>query len=155
MTNRSPGPGFDMRHVRSMEQKRQMEQIAAEGICPFCPEHLERTHRAPIEWRGPWWSVTKNDYPYEGAKLHYLFVYNRHLETMAEVTPEAFAELMGHLQRIVREQAVPGGTFFMRFGDSGHTGATVAHLHAHLVVGAGADDSSEKLKITAGYKMPG
>lgn len=152
MASRNPGTGFDMRHVRTDKQRRQMEQIEAEGICPFCKEHLQRTHREPIENKGAWWSVTKNDYPYEGSKLHYLFIYNEHAETLAEVPPEAFAELMAFVQEIMRGSNMPGGTFFMRFGSSGHTGATVAHLHAHLVVGASADESADKLKVTVGYK---
>lgn len=154
MATKGSGSGFNMRHVRTSEQRAQMEQIAAKGICPFCKEHLERTHRAPILWTGRWWSVTKNDYPYEGSELHYLFIYNKHVETLDGVQPEAFAELMEHVQRASLEHGIPGGTLFMRFGDSDYTGATVAHLHAHLVAGARAGESEDKLKVTVGYKVP-
>ncbi len=46
------------------EQLAYMEQLEADGICIFCAEFVESHHREPIEWRGEYWYVTKNDYPY-------------------------------------------------------------------------------------------
>jgi ATP adenylyltransferase len=140
-------------HARTEEQRQHMSELAAEGICPFCDEHLEREHREPIEARGTWWSVTKNDHPYKGARLHYLLIYRSHATTLAELPLEAFTELGAHLQWLEQTHDLPGGTFFMRFGDMPHTGATIAHLHAHVVVGASAGESTEKLKVSVGYKV--
>jgi len=145
---------LDIRHARTGAQAQQMLDIAAQGICPFCQEHLKATHREPIEREGQWWSVLKNDYPYEGSRVHYLFVFKEHVEDIDHVTPEGFAELLSHMQWVRDTHNLKGGTLLMRFGNTGHTGATIPHLHAHLIVGGDAEGSTEKLRATVGYQMP-
>src|ERR1700761_5184716 len=58
-----PEPLYCLDAARSEEQRRYMEELAAAGICIFCPEHVASQQREPIEHSGRHWYVKKNDYP--------------------------------------------------------------------------------------------
>ena len=79
------------------------------------------------------WTLTDNMYPYKGAKHHLLFIHKKHITRIDEIGKDAWLEFHSLLAYIVKERSIPGGTFFMRFGDTRYTGASVAHLHAQLV----------------------
>lgn len=130
-----------------------MAKILAEGICPFCPKYLEKYHDNPIEKKGKWWSITRNDYPYEGSTLHYLFIYKRHIENASEISTPAFAELINHIKQLIKKYKLPAGSLVMRFGDSDYTSASVTHLHAHLIVGGKKSKDKEELNVPVGYKV--
>lgn len=140
---------MNLGNARVPAQRAQMEEIARRGICPFCPEHLLAIHAAPIEWQGEWWSVTKNDYPYEGTETHYLLILRPHMTRVDELPPEAMTEFGAHIARLSKE--VPGGAVLMRWGDISMTGASIAHLHAHFIVGGPSKEGAEKLKTNIGF----
>jgi ATP adenylyltransferase len=111
-----------------------INQIQKDGVCPFCPEQLLKYHKNPILKENEAWLVTENMYPYKGAKHHFLFIHKAHVSHMKELSPEALVELHELTNWIFNEYDVKGGTFMMRFGDSAYTGATVTHLHAHIII---------------------
>ncbi len=129
-----------------------MKKILKAGICPFCPTYLEKYHDNPIEKKGKFWVVTKNDYPYEGSRYHYLFISKKHVEHIEELESKAFAELVNLIKWLTKKHKIVGGGFFMRFGDYKHTGASVTHLHAHLIVGKKKDKRKDILNVPLGYK---
>lgn len=139
-------------HARVDRQAKQMEEIASLGVCPFCRENFEDHHAAPILWESKYWLVTHNDYPYEGADIHLLVVSQTHIETVSEISFRAAMDLARVFRWISNHFKIPGGSFLMRFGDMEYTGGTVAHLHAHLVVGGRKSDDAESLKAKVGYK---
>lgn len=110
-----------------------IRKIGKEGVCPFCPEHLRAHHKKPILSTGKHWLVTENMYPYENAKFHFLLIHKKHIESLSEISKDAWAELHRHCKRLLRKYKIPGGTVFLRFGDSRYTGSSVTHLHAQLV----------------------
>lgn len=110
-----------------------ISQIQKDGVCPFCPEQFARYHKNPILRDGAHWLATDNMYPYEGAKHHVLFIHKKHIEHVEDVGVEAWAELHEFVKWLTAERGIRGGTFFMRFGDTNYTGASVSHLHANLV----------------------
>jgi diadenosine tetraphosphate (Ap4A) HIT family hydrolase len=114
--------------------KKVIEQIHQEKICPFCPEHLSKFHKHPILLEGNRWRVTTNMYPYKGTKYHFLFIHREHITDTANMPQESFIELRQHINQMVKENNIPGGTLMMRCGDTTHTGASVTHIHAHFVV---------------------
>ena len=75
----SADPLYDLDAARSDEQRRYMEELAAAGICIFCPEHVGRYHPEPVEHEGRHWYVTRNAYPYAGTTAHYLIVPHLHV----------------------------------------------------------------------------
>lgn len=106
--------------------------IAAQNVCPFCPEHLAEFHKKPMEHR-KFWIVTDNQYPYQPSKHHKLIIHAEHIDHVSKIIPEAWTELYEIVQELVDANSIGGGTFLMRFGETRFTGASVTHLHANLV----------------------
>lgn len=111
---------------------RVIDQIAKDGICPFCEENLEKYHKNPLE-KKKYWTVTNNMYPYKPTLHHKLFIHRAHVTHIHQVSAEAWQELREIYLHEVSKNSVDGGTLAMRFGNTKFTGASVSHLHAHLV----------------------
>lgn len=121
--------------------ERVIKSIEVTGECPFCPERLREVHPNPILIDGQEWAVTDSAFPYKGSEQHVLFIAKRHILTIGELSIESWAELQGLIVDIERLRKIGGATLLMRSGDSDYTGASVAHLHAHLVSGGNDNDS--------------
>ncbi len=72
-------------------------------------------------------------YPYKGATHHYLLIHKAHIILPNEMTKKAEHEFFELINWTIQTFKIPGGTFFMRFGNTTYTGASVSHLHAQLV----------------------
>jgi ATP adenylyltransferase len=143
---------LEMSHARVPKQRKVMEQIMKDGVCPFCPEHLNTYHSAPILQEGKWWTVTKNAYPYSGTTLHLLFIYKgKHIADFDKIPEEAETELVGWRRWARKYFRLKGYTFFIRIGDMRYTGGSVGHPHAQLVSG-GVGPDQPPIKFKAGYK---
>lgn len=114
-----------------------INEIQADGICPFCLENLKKYHKNPILQQTEHWIVTYNMYPYVGAKKHFLIIHKQHISNINELPPEAWADLHELVGAIVKKNKIKGAAFLLRFGDTDYTGASVSHLHAQLVMGSG------------------
>lgn len=123
----------NLQHARFEKQRRMLEQIEKDGVCPFCPEHLSKYHENPIIKESRHWSITKNDHPYENTRIHLLAVLKTHAEELSELEPAAWQELLELVQWAVQEYKITGGVVGLRFGDTNTSGATVKHLHVHLI----------------------
>lgn len=107
--------------------------IKKDGVCPFCPDQLAKYHKNPIIDETKNWLVTNNMYPYKNTKHHILLIHKEHIESIKEINNEAWKELHEIFIRAIERSKILGGTMFIRFGDTKFTGASVSHLHAHLV----------------------
>lgn len=107
-------------------------QIAQDGVCPFCREHLTKYHKKPLTEKTYWW-ITDNMYPYKPTKHHRLIIHKEHIEHVSEISREAWDELQKIIQTETNDRTISGGTFIIRFGDTHYTGASVSHLHGHIV----------------------
>lgn len=121
--------------------KKVLDSIANQGLCPFCPENLLDNHKNPILLNGKSWIVTENMYPYPGSNVHLLAIHRDHIEHPIDMKPDAWEELRRILTGDTVVNALVGGTFLMRFGDTRFNGASVTHLHAQLVAGKGKPNS--------------
>ncbi len=89
--------------------------------------------------------------PYIGTKYHFIFVYKpSHISTPKELSSEAIKDLFSLFDWAVEEYKIPGGSFFMRFGESKYTGGSVQHLHAHLLMGDAATEGHEAVRVKLG-----
>ncbi len=113
--------------------KKIIEQISKDDVCPFCEEHLLKYHKNPIIKSGTFWTLTTNMYPYKNSKYHFLIIHKGHITTTKDISKDAWLELYETINWIENEYDISGGTFFMRCGDTSKTGASVTHLHSHLV----------------------
>ena len=129
-----------------------LEAIIAAGFCPFCEEHLFKHHRKPILFRSRYWLVTENSWPYKGSRFHFLFIARTHIEATENLTTAAWIDLYHLYQKVAHESCLLGGTLFIRSGDTNITGASVNHLHAHLVVGGKRTEGAEPITALVGFK---
>jgi|SRR5271168_2186879 len=123
-------------NARSEEQKKVMEQIVADNVCPFCIENLNKYHKNPIFRESKYWLFTNNQWPYKGVKHQILAIYKTHIEHIKDLPEEAGGELLRIFGEITKEKNIPGGGVAIRFGKNptlGNYGSTVNHIHAHLI----------------------
>lgn len=123
----------NLKHARTAEQLAVMRRIAKSGVCPFCPKALAQEHERVIYRDDGLWTVTENRWPYEGTKHHVLFIPKRHLRAMNDLTAKEMLALQDNLKWVCKKFHIRSGGFVMRFGDTELTGASVTHLHGHLV----------------------
>jgi len=129
-----------------------MKEIIRDGVCPFCIENFDKYHKEPKIKETQYWILTKNDYPYEGAKIHLLLIHKKHLENLDKITPEASSDLMKLVSWSIKKFNIRGGSLFLRFGNMDYNGSSVAHLHAHLISGKKRSNKTESLKVKLAYK---
>ncbi len=141
-------------HAREQHQKEVMEQIVRDGLCPFCRENLEKYHTKPILFENDGWVVTENFAPYTGSVHHFLLVSREHCTTPMELSAQAWGLLQPTLTRIKDDYGLVGGTLLLRWGDTERTGASVAHLHAQLVVGVTRAENDSPILTSLGYQRP-
>ncbi len=126
---------ISMNAVRREDQRAIMEEIKAQGHCPFCLEHLEKYHKGPILKDGTFWILTENQWPYDKIKHQLLAIYKTHIEHLSEMDPEAGKELIEMFAEESKKRNMEGGGVAIRFGSSpdGNYGSSVLHIHAHLI----------------------
>jgi diadenosine tetraphosphate (Ap4A) HIT family hydrolase len=143
---------LDFNHARTPEQIEVMRKIVEDGVCPFC--RFAVYHCKSILKETKWWYVSENMSPYEGTKIHLIFVYKKHATMTSQVDPAAAKDLFSLIGWAEKRYKMKGGSFFVRFGASELTGGSVDHYHVQLIVGnaKGTDKKYDNLKVKLGYK---
>lgn len=122
----------DSRNARAEGYGETIREIISEGVCPLCPPM--KWHPNPILKDDGRWIVTKNSHPYENSKHHFLMISKKHIELLSDLSPEDLRSILDLVNWAAKEFNIKGGGLTMRFGDTLYTGATIMHLHAHLIV---------------------
>jgi diadenosine tetraphosphate (Ap4A) HIT family hydrolase len=130
----------DLDNARDGIYKDTIKKIQESAICPFCEEHLTKIHPNPIEEK-KYWVVTNNAYPYKPTKQHILIIHKKHIDNINDLNPDAWIELFEIIKEENIKRDIKGGTYMMRFGETKYTGASVTHLHCHIIQ-SNPDDSS-------------
>lgn len=112
--------------------KKTLEEILASGKCPFCPENF-KYHEKPILEEKDEWFITESTWPYKNASNHFLIIGKKHKEKLDELTTKDLKTIYYLANKISVEKGMRGGGFMLRFGDGNITGASVMHLHFHLI----------------------
>lgn len=128
-------------NARTSEQLAEMERLEQLGICLFCPEAVTTLQNQAIPWEGDHWTVTSNAFPYNGTLIHLLLVPNVHVSDMIDLPSEAQQEFWTALSEIRQMYELTHYGLGVRSGDCRYTGATISHVHAHLLVGPEAVDA--------------
>jgi len=105
------------------------------------------TTKNPILRSGEHWFLTTNQWPYEHTRVHLLAIATYHAEQLQDLKPGSFDELQQHFTWAEEEFKIAAGGLAMRFGDTSRNGATVRHLHAHLIVPEVELGSDEKVRF--------
>lgn len=122
-------------NYRTEEQLAEMRRLEAAGICLFCPETLREHPSQQVILETRHWSVTPNEFPYKGTKLHLLVVPHRHVNDMLDLDDEALADFWTALREVRARFGLGHYGLGVRNGNCSFTGATIAHVHAHVLVG--------------------
>lgn len=138
--------------VKREDYTRALTEIIAGGFCPFCEEHLFKHHARPILHKSEFWIITENAWPYEGALFHFLLISRIHIEKTESMPSLLWIDLLKMYQKIVEENDIAGATLMIRSGDTKITGASVNHLHAHIIIGSPRSADTEPICALVGFK---
>jgi ATP adenylyltransferase len=127
-------------NVRTAEQRAEMARLDAAGVCLFCPEELARHPRQRILLSTRHWTATPNEFPYAGTSAHILLIPDQHATDLLELSDEVRADFWVALAAVAQASALRYYGLGVRNGDCRLTGATIQHVHAHVLVGS--DDES-------------
>ena len=122
----------NLQNARKGEYGKIIEEIARTGKCPFCKENL-KYHRKPEFKRKNGWFLTENSWPYKNTRWHLVILGDRHKENFSELTKKDWETVVYLTNWAIKKYKIKGGALAMRFGDTDFTGASVAHLHFHLI----------------------
>jgi diadenosine tetraphosphate (Ap4A) HIT family hydrolase len=140
-------------NVRTDEQRAEMARLDAAGICLFCPEHLARHEQQRIVLSTQHWTVTPNRFPYPGTNLHMLLIPDQHARDLLELSDEVRADFWVALAAVAEASELRYYGLGVRNGDCRFTGATVEHVHAHVLVGADDDSAPPvRMRFSAGRR---
>ena len=131
-------------NARRQDQLDIMMRLEGEGKDPLDVKVIEQE----VLFETESWYVSRNRFPYRGAKQHFLVVANRPAYALEEVTPEMWQDLPQVLARITRDYGLEGGGLFLRFGDPACSGASLKRLHWHVV----QPQEGEKVQFGLGGK---
>lgn len=124
---------IELANVRTLKQLQEYRLIREQGHCPFCQDNLPLYHNNPILRKGKYWLLTQNDYPYAGTDAHLLLILREHAENFRDLLFEAQQELFTFITDVEAEGKFQGGGLCARAGDPLLSGASVKHLHFHLI----------------------
>lgn len=126
---------YCMENHRTAEQLSDMQRLESQGLCLFCPDGLRMHSRQRILFQTSHWTVTPNEFPYQGTGLHLLIVPHEHATDMLDLGTSAQSDFWNALGMVRERYDLTHYGLGIRNGDCRFTGATIAHVHAHVVVG--------------------
>jgi ATP adenylyltransferase len=143
---------YNLEAGRSQAQIDDMKQLLEKGECFMCYKSLTQYKNNRIEFETKHWIVTPNAYPYKHTKLHLLLISRRHVSIMSELTKEERADFTDAIVEIEKRHKLKYYSVAMRNGDFRYTGASVEHLHAHIIVGDHESDEFEPVRVKLASK---
>jgi len=129
MTKKVVNPKF----ANLKDYKKVLKTIEKTTKCPFCKENF-KYHRKPIIKKQKGWFITENTWSYKNTRHHFVIISEEHKEEFKELNFSDFETVSKLANWIIKKYKINGGGILLRFGDSDYTGATVCHLHFHLIV---------------------
>lgn len=134
-------------NARTAEQLAEMRRLDAEGICLFCPDGLARHARQQVLVRTRHWTATPNEFPYRGTRLHLLLVPDQHAHDLLELSEEVRGDFWTALAAVAGRYQLDHYGLGVRNGDCRFTGATIRHVHAHVLVGDPAGEQAAVVRM--------
>ncbi len=140
-------------NYRTPGQLDDMLRLEAAGTCVFCPEHLAKSPNRRVLHRTTQWTVTPNDFPYRGTRMHLLLVPDAHVTDMLDLSDEAKADFWAALAWVRAEYGLTFYSLLARNGACEFTGATVRHIHLHLLQGDVDDPQHEPVRTKLSSRL--
>jgi diadenosine tetraphosphate (Ap4A) HIT family hydrolase len=124
--------GIALQFAKTKGYKKILEDIISTGKCPFCTDNF-KYHKKPILKKYNGWLATENSWPYPGTKHHFIFISENHKSKFSDLSNKDMLAVKYLINWVIKKFKVKGGGLMLRFGDQIYTGATVSHLHFHLI----------------------
>ncbi|MFH1462255.1 MAG: HIT domain-containing protein [bacterium] len=131
-TNKPKKRFVNTKNARKGEYEKVIKEIATTGKCPFCKENFAY-HKKPVLQRKNGWFLTDNTWPYKNTEYHFIIIAEKHKEDFSELTKKDLESAAYLVNWAIRKYKIKGGGLAMRFGETDYTGASVNHLHFHLI----------------------
>jgi diadenosine tetraphosphate (Ap4A) HIT family hydrolase len=128
-----PESYVNLSNARNDEQRKVMKDILSQEECPFCEQNFSKYHKKPILRNGEHWIITHNQWPYDYTRTHLIAISRYHTENFTDLKDGALDELQQHINWALQKFSVGSGGVALRFGDVRSNGASVRHLHAHII----------------------
>ncbi len=112
--------------------KNLLESELKDHICPLCPEGLKRTDNNFFKKKAGW-TVLANAFPYDHTRVHVLIIPQKHKVDLNELTAKDMQTVGELAQWCQKKFKIKGGALAVRFGDHHYSGASVHHLHFHMI----------------------
>jgi ATP adenylyltransferase len=122
----------NIKNARKGEYKQVIEEIALTGKCPFCKENF-KYHKKPIIKRKNDWLLTKVSWPYKNTNCHLIILGEKHRENILQLKNKDIEDVFFLAKFAIKKYKIKGGALAVRFGNTEYTGASVSHLHFHLI----------------------
>jgi diadenosine tetraphosphate (Ap4A) HIT family hydrolase len=126
---------YCLENYRTAEQLAEMRQLEARGVCLFCPDGLSGHARQQVLLRTSHWTVTPNEFPYPGTIAHLLLVPHQHAADLLDLDEGVRQDFWAALAAVRSSYDLSYYGLGIRNGDCRFTGATIRHVHAHVMVG--------------------
>jgi len=126
------GKFVNTKNARKGQYKKVIKKIASTGKCPFCKEDF-KYHEKPVFKQRNGWFLTENSWPYKNSRYHLIIICDKHKENFSELTKKDLESVNFLANFAIKKYKIKGGALAMRFGDTDYTGASVAHLHFHII----------------------
>ncbi|MDD5341217.1 MAG: HIT domain-containing protein [Patescibacteria group bacterium] len=124
--------GVALQFAKNKGYKKILEDIISTEKCPFCPDNF-KYHKKPIlkDYQG--WLATQNSWPYPGTLRHFIIISKKHKNKFSDLSAKDFLAVQALVNWLIKKYKIKGGGLTLRFGEQIYTGATVSHLHFHLI----------------------
>ena len=141
-------------NVRTEEQRAEMARLDAAGICLFCWDYLVSHPGQQILLSTRHWLVTPNAFPYQGTQLHLLLIPDQHVGDLLQLSDEVRADFWVALAAVAEANELRYYGLGVRNGDCRFTGATITHVHAHVLVGSNDETAPPvRMRFSAGRRV--
>jgi len=122
---------IDARYAKTGKYRRDLQEAVKAKECPLC---TLRWHTNPILKKTGGWQITETTQPYKNSDLHFLVISKKHKERLEDISKNDLNNIFSLMRWATKKFKIRGGGITLRFGDSRFTGATIFHLHFHLIV---------------------
>jgi ATP adenylyltransferase len=140
-------PLYHLSNSRTPEQLEDMLRLESAKVCIFCPANLDEDADQRVVYRNDHWTVTPNKFPYTGTKLHLLLIPHAHVADLVELESDSHAAFWPALAWIRDHYGLTSYGVGARNGDGRFTGATIEHVHVHVIVGDVDDPAHRPVRM--------
>jgi len=121
----------DASYAKTGFYKKVLAEASIGKECPLC---TLRWHTNPVLKTIDQWFITKTFQPYKNARLHFLIIGKKHKTGIDQLILSDWKDISALQKWAIKKYHLEGGGIAMRFGDTAYTGATITHIHMHLIV---------------------